>query len=218
MQRLVGNKNLWRATTHIAAWLLAGWLAWDAFTGNLTINPIQAATQRTGRYAIYFLTFSLACTPLNTFFGLRQAISVRRALGVYAALFAGAHFLLFAGLDFGFDFRLIGEEIAQKRYVLAGLLTGSILAALAFTSFRYWQKRLGKNWKRLHRLVYLAAPLAVLHFGWASKGDFLRLQGDILLPFVMGVIVVILLAARLPAARRIGGLIRQRAARKSSVS
>ena len=73
-----------RIAVHAAAWGLAGWLVFDALTGNLTVNPIQAATQRTGKTALIFLLLSLACTPLNSLFGWKQALKVRRTLGLYA--------------------------------------------------------------------------------------------------------------------------------------
>jgi sulfoxide reductase heme-binding subunit YedZ len=197
---------------HSAAWLLAAWLAWDYFSGNLTVNPIQAAEQRTGRYAIYFLVLSLACTPLNTVFGFRQAISARRALGLYAFLFAAVHFSIFIGVDYAFDFGLILLDVSSKRYILVGLLALLILTPLAATSFKWWMKRLGKNWKRLHRLIYLAGLAAVLHFAWVRKGDVFSLQGDIWLPAALGVMVVLLLALRIPLVRKAAVSFRSRLA------
>lgn len=187
---------------HLLAWGLAAWLAWDAWTGNLTVNPIQAATQRTGKYALVLLVLSLACTPLNTLFGLRQALTVRRALGLYAFMFAATHFAIFIWIDYGFEWEFIRAEIIDKRFILVGAAALTILTLLAATSFQWWMKRLGKRWKLLHRLVYLAAPLVVLHYAWARKGDLFRLQGDILQPLAFGVVVALLLLARLPALRK----------------
>ena len=187
---------------HLLAWGLAAWLAWDAWSGNLTVNPIQAATQRTGKYALVLLVLSLACTPLNTLFGFRQLIAVRRALGLYAFLFAAAHFAIFIWIDYGFDWEFIRLEIIDKRFILVGAAALTILTLLAATSFQWWMKRLGKRWKSLHRLVYLAAPLVVLHYAWARKGDLFRLQGDILQPLAFGLVVGLLLLARLPALRK----------------
>lgn len=188
--------------THIAAWIPLVWLLWDAFTNNLTINPIQAATQRTGKYALVMLVLSLACTPLNTVFGFRQALQVRRALGLYAFGYAAIHFSIFIGLDYGFNWALLLAEIVEKRYVLVGLGALLILLTLAITSFKWWMKRLGKNWKRLHRLVYLAGGLVILHYAWAAKGDILRLQGDIWQPLAFGAVVALLLVARIPGVRK----------------
>ena len=187
---------------HLLAWGLVAWLAWDAWTGNLTVNPIQAAEQRTGKYALVLLVLSLACTPLNTLFGLRQALTVRRSLGLYTFMFAAMHFVIFIGIDYGFDWEFLRLDIINKRYILVGATALIILTLLAATSFKWWMKRLGKRWKALHRLIYLAAPLVVLHYAWARKGDIFRLQGDILQPLAFGVVVALLLLARLPALRR----------------
>jgi sulfoxide reductase heme-binding subunit YedZ len=199
--------TLLQLLVHASAWLLVSWLLWDYLNGNLTVNPLQAATQRVGRYALYFLTASLACTPLNTLFGWRQVLKIRRALGLYAFLFAATHFSIFAGLDYGLDWSLLKEEFLFRRYIWVGLGAFTILIPLAFTSFRYWMKRLGKNWKRLHRLVYLAGILVIVHYSWAVKGDVLRLQGDIWKPLLFGILVALLLVLRLPPLRRsISGL------------
>jgi len=187
---------------HLLAWSLVAWLAWDAWSGNLTVNPIQAATQRTGKYALVLLVLSLACTPLNTLFGFRQALSARRALGLYAFMFAAMHFAIFIWIDYGFNWEFIRLEIIDKRFILVGASALTILTVLAATSFKWWMKRLGKRWKSLHRLVYLAAPLVVLHYAWASKGDLFRLQGNILQPLAFGLVVILLLLVRLPALRK----------------
>jgi len=193
---------------HSLAWGLAAWLAWDAWTGNLTVNPIQAVTQRTGRYALTLLVLSLACTPLNSLLGLRQALPARRTLGLYAFFFAAAHFTIFIWIDYGFNWAFIREEILDKSYILAGTAALAILTLLAATSFRWWQKKLGKRWKKLHRLVYLAAPLVVLHFAWARKGDLVSLRGDILQPLLFGLVIAVSLVLRIPAVRRWIGRVR----------
>lgn len=187
---------------HFTALLLAAWLVLDLAVGNLGVNPIQAAEQRTGRYAIYFLVSSLACTPLNTVFGFKQAVSGRRALGVYAFLFALLHFSIFVGIDYGFQLGLMLQDVGTKKYILAGAFTLTLLFPLAITSFQWWMKRLGKSWKRLHRLVYIASLGAILHFAWARKGDLFNLRGDILAPLATGLIVLILMVLRVPAIRR----------------
>ncbi len=193
---------------HLLAWGLAAWLAWDAWTGNLTVNPIQAATQRTGRYALTLLALSLACTPLNSLFGLRQALPARRTLGLYAFLFAAAHFTIFIWIDYDFNWEFMREEILDKNYILVGAAALTILTLLALTSFRWWQKKLGKRWKKLHRLVYLAAPLVVLHFAWARKGDLTSLRGDILQPLLFGLVIGVFLVLRIPAVKAWTGRVR----------
>lgn len=195
---------------HLGAWFLIAWLIFDYFTGNLTINPIQAATQRTGRIAIAFLVLSLAVTPLNTLFGFRRGITARRTLGLYAFMFVVIHFTLFVGVDYRFDIATLVDETLTKPFIIAGLSALLILIPLAFTSSRYWKKRLGKNWKRLHRLVYLAGVLAVVHYAWAVKGNIASLQGDIVKPLLYGLILAMLLLARLPMVRRSASNLRYR--------
>ena len=194
--------NPLRLGVHLAAAGLLAWLLVDYYTGGLGVNPIQAAIQRTGRYAISLLVLSLACTPLNNLFGWRQVLIVRRPLGLYAFLFAALHVSLLVGVDYRFDWAALSGDLLDKRYILVGLSALAILTLLAATSFKWWMKRLGKNWKRLHRLVYLAGVLAVTHYAWAVKGDVLRLQGDIRLPLAYGLVVALLLVLRLPPLRR----------------
>ncbi len=185
--------------THIAVWLPLGWFL-SQYASD--INPIQAFTQRTGKTALILLVLSLACTPVITLFGWRQVGKIRRALGLYALMYAGIHFFTFIGLDYGFDWSLLKGAIFEKTYIVVGLSALLILSALGVTSFRYWQKHLGKNWKRLHKLVYLASGLVILHYGWAKKGDLFRLQGDIIGPVLFGILVIFLLVMRIPAVRR----------------
>jgi sulfoxide reductase heme-binding subunit YedZ len=186
----------------LGAWIPGIYLTVAYLTNNLTINPIQELTQQTGYTALILLVLSLACTPANSLFGWRQALKLRRPLGLYAFLYALTHFLIFAGLDYGFDLTFLPDAILEKPFVLIGSAALLILAILAATSFQWWMKRLGKNWKRLHKLVYLAAPLVLVHFTWSQKGDLARLQGDILRPVVFSLIVCMLLALRIPAIRR----------------
>jgi sulfoxide reductase heme-binding subunit YedZ len=162
----------------------------------LTVNPIQDITFRTGKYALVLLVLSLACTPLNTVLGFKSVLRVRRTLGLYAFMYVGLHFLTFIGLDFGFDLELIREAIFEKRYALVGFSAFLILLPLAITSTKGWMKRLGKNWKRLHRGVYLAGLLAVVHFVWLVKSDIRE-------PLLYGAVVVILLILRISGVRRV---------------
>ena len=188
---------------HLGAWVPLGLLVINFFNNQLTANPIQAAEIRMGDTAITLLILSLACTPLNMLFHLPVLIKVRRPLGLYAYLYASIHLMIFLGLDYGFDTKLILQTITEKPFILAGLLSFLILSALAITSIRYWMVRLGKKWKYLHRLVYMVNLTVVLHFAWSGKGDFLRLQGDIQRPLLACVLVLLLLILRLPVLRKI---------------
>lgn len=192
-----------RLLMHAAALLPLVLLLLAALTGRLSVNPIQDATQRMGQAAILLLMASLACTPVFILTGWRPANAFRRPLGLYAAFYAAAHFILFAGVDYGFSLELLSREVAEKRYIIVGLAALLILLVLAVTSFRWWKARLGKRWKGLHRLAYLAALLAVFHYGWVAKGDFLAFSGSVLQPWIYGGIVLLLLLVRLPPIRRV---------------
>ena len=167
-----------------------------------TVNPIQAATLRTGKSALILLALSLACSPLSSIFGWKQLIKVRRPLGLYAALYGLVHFYIFIGVDYAFNLGFIWADASTKPYIWVGLAAGTILLALAVTSFRWWMRKLGKNWKRLHKLVYLAAPLIILHFAWVRKGNLATLSGDLIQPLLFGLGIALLLITRIPAVRK----------------
>lgn len=191
----VAGMEPYQILAHVAALTPLALLGWDIATDNLTVNPIQDITFRTGKWALILLVVALACTPINTLFGIRQALKLRRPLGLYGFLYVVLHFLTFTGLDYRFDMRFLPGAILEKRFVLAGLAALLLLIPLAVTSTKGWQKRLGKRWKSLHRLVYLAVPLAVVHYVWLVKADIRE-------PLTYGAIVALLLALRLPPVRR----------------
>jgi sulfoxide reductase heme-binding subunit YedZ len=203
---------------HFLAWLPLIVLAVAYFTGNLTINPVQAAQQRTGDIAIILLLLSLACTPLNTLFGLPGLLKLRRPLGLYAFFYAGVHLLVYAGWDYSFNFTQASATLTEKRYLLAGIAALFILSLLALTSHNFWKVKMGKRWKKLHRLVYLAAGLVVLHVAWAIKGDVTRLSGDIWKPLAAGSVLALFLLARIPPIRKFLSGIRHKYTRRSSAA
>jgi sulfoxide reductase heme-binding subunit YedZ len=180
---------------HVGALLPLVRLIWNFFHDQLTANPIQHITFQTGKTALVLLILALACTPLNTIFELKRVVGLRKTLGLYAFLYATLHFLTFVGLDYQFDPELLKEAIFKKRYALVGFAAFLALLPLAITSTKGWMKRLGKNWKRLHRLIYLAGLLAVIHFVWLVKSDVRE-------PLAYGVVVLLLLALRLKTIRR----------------
>jgi methionine sulfoxide reductase heme-binding subunit len=189
------RKNWLRILTHLGALTPLVWLLWDYWFNNLTVNPIQDITFRTGKPALILLVLSLACTPVNTLFGFKQVLPLRKPLGLYAFMYVCLHFLTFVGLDYGFAWSLLYEAIFEKRYALVGFAAFLILLPLAITSTQGWMRRLGKNWKRLHRWVYLVGILAVVHYVWLVKADIRE-------PLLYGAAVVLLLCLRLPAVRK----------------
>jgi sulfoxide reductase heme-binding subunit YedZ len=198
--------------THLYAWSALVALIFDLFTNHLTANPIQAMEQRTGRHALTLLVLALACTPLNTLFGWRELLKRRRAIGLYALMYATIHVLIFVNLDYGLAWSLIIQTVLQKSYIIFGLIVFLLLIPLGITSFDIWKVRLGKNWKRLHQIVYFAAPIAILHYALSKKGDIFHLTGDIGRPLVYGLAVLLLLLLRLPFIRRFFSSFRNRVA------
>jgi methionine sulfoxide reductase heme-binding subunit len=177
-------------------------LIFDSLTNNLTVNPIQYLTVRTGKFALVMLILSLACTPVNTLFGFRQALKVRRPLGLYAFFYATLHFLIFLVVDYSLNVTLIKEAIFEKRFALVGFAAFLILLPLAITSTKGWMKRLGKSWTRLHKFIYLAGILVIIHYVWLVKSD-------IRVPLLYGLVVGILLIARIKPVRKALSRIRQ---------
>jgi sulfoxide reductase heme-binding subunit YedZ len=192
-----------RIITHLGALAPLVLLIWDYYNHKLTANPIQALEQRTGRTAIALLTLSLLCSPLFTLIKFPPVIRQRRTLGLYTFFYAFLHFLIYVVLDFGLDFGIILQELTQRPYLIIGGLNLIILTALAVTSFKYWERKMKRNWTRLHRFAYLSGVLAVLHYAMALKGDILRLRGNIYIPVYYAIVLSVLLIMRIPAVRRI---------------
>lgn len=189
--------------THIAVFYPLARLAWDFWFGSpispLFINPFQEITFRTGKAALVLLMLSLAVTPVNTVFGLRQVIPLRKPLGLYAFMYGAIHFLIFI-VDNGIvgntlDLLAVYEATFEKRFALAGFAALMILLPLALTSTLWAQRQLKKNWKRLHRLVYLAGILVIIHYIWLVKSDIRE-------PLAYGAVLILLLTLRIPVVRR----------------
>jgi sulfoxide reductase heme-binding subunit YedZ len=201
-----GLRARWlQALVHVGALVPLAWIAWQLSQGAFLVDPVREITTLTGKTALILLVLSLACTPMATVFGLKQVLRLRRALGLHAFLYVSLHFLTFVGLDYGFDLALIGDAIFAQRYVLVGTAAGLVLLPLAITSTVGWQRRLHRNWKRLHRFVYLAGILAVVHFLWLVK--------DVREPLRYAAVLVVLLVLRIPQVRRAVSRLRHRIAR-----
>ena len=141
-----------------------------AFTGGLGADPIKEVTHRTGWAALLMLMLTLAVTPVRTLVKWNWLAPSRRTLGLCAYLYAVLHFLTYL-VDQGFSWGYIADDIVEHPYVTVGFTALVILTPLALTSTRAAIRRLGKRWQKLHRLVYVAAGLGVLHFLWLVKKD-----------------------------------------------
>jgi methionine sulfoxide reductase heme-binding subunit len=163
------QKIFWlRLVTLIGLCLPALELAWRWYNGDLEPRPVTLATHSTGDWAVIFLMLSLAMTPARALFDWMPLVQIRRRIGVAAALYAGAHFLIYV-LDQKWNLVVVATEIIKRFYLTIGFVTLLMLVVLAITSTDGWQKRLRRNWKRLHWLIYPAAFIAIVHFFIQSK-------------------------------------------------
>ena len=156
-------------------WVLGlGPLFWTGFrflTDDLGANPIEAVLHLAGRWTLVLLLAGLSITPVRRLTGWNQIIKVRRLVGLFAFFYASVHLLLYLGLDQGFAWSYIWEDVAERPFITSGVGAFLLLLPLALTSTKGWIRRLGKRWQRLHRLVYPAAVLGTLHFFWKVKAD-----------------------------------------------
>ena len=190
------SRNTLLAIVTVVSLLPLGWLVVDIALSRLGPNPIREIQIRTGTYTLVVLLASIACTPAYTLTGVRAVFGLRRSLGLYAFIYAALHFLNLVAVDYLLDLKSLWRDIAQKPYIVVGFGAFFILLTLAITSTSGWKARLGKNWKRLHRLVYAAGVLAVLHYLWQVKAT---VPG----PFIAGASLGLLLLLRVPAIERL---------------
>ena len=145
-------------------------LAWRAWNGDLTANPISFITNTLGDWTFRLLLASLALTPLRVATGMTWQIPLRRLLGLFAFFYAAMHFSVWIFLDHFFNWSQMGADIVKRPYITVGMTALTSLIPLALTSTTGMIRRLGaRNWKRLHRLVYFVAVCAALHFLWLAK-------------------------------------------------
>ena len=154
-----------------AALIPAAQLAYRAYTGDLTANPIQYITHKTGDAAVMLLVLSLTVTPLRRLTGWNELIRLRRMLGLFAFFYASLHLFTWAVIDQFFDVQTMAEDIVERPFITIGMATFLLLLPLAVTSTAAMIRRLGRRWQQLHRLVYVAATTAVIHFWWGVKAD-----------------------------------------------
>nr|WP_255656553.1 protein-methionine-sulfoxide reductase heme-binding subunit MsrQ [Lysobacter lactosilyticus] len=165
-----------KGIVHALALVPAAWIGWKirevAQTGSgLGADPVAEIEHFLGLWALRFLMIALAITPLRQLTGQSVLVRFRRMLGLYAFFYACLHFSAFLVLDLRGYWTQIFEEIVKRPYITVGFAAWLLLVPLAITSTKGWIKRLGRNWVRLHKLVYAVGVLAVLHFWWLVKSD-----------------------------------------------
>ena len=187
------KKGAWTRPALFAACLIPlAFLVGRGASGNFGANPIEEITHFTGDWALYLLLLTLAVTPLRRLFGWSRLVRHRRMIGLFAFFYGVLHFLTYFVLDQFFDWAEIGKDIFKRPYITVGFSAFVLLVPLAVTSTDRMIRRLGgKRWKALHRLVYVSATLAVLHFLWLVKADVRE-------PAICGGVLATLLCLRLP--------------------
>lgn len=181
---------LWVSALMPAAWIGAGF-----FLGWLGVNPIEKVTHVTGLTTLILLLITLGVTPTRRMTRWNTVIQLRRPLGLFAFFYASLHFSIWMALDLSFQLSWIWEDIVERPYITVGFMGFVLLIPLAITSTKGWIRRLSRRWTILHRLVYVAAALGVIHFYWQVKADTS-------LPLLLGAILVVLLATRIPVRLR----------------
>jgi sulfoxide reductase heme-binding subunit YedZ len=185
-----------KPTVFLLALLPLGRLIWLGSAGDLGANPIEFITRSMGTWTLVFLCLSLAMTPARVITGWTGFIHLRRMLGLFCFFYATVHFLIWLWLDHNFSLVAMWQDVLERPYIAFGFLAFVLLVPLALTSNRWAQRKLGRRWSHLHRLIYAIAVLAILHYWWhkAGKSDYETVS------IYLGVIVVLLLL-RLPFVR-----------------
>jgi sulfoxide reductase heme-binding subunit YedZ len=165
-------------------------LVYGAFVNTLGANPIEAVTHSTGWWTLFLLMATLAVTPLRRVTGMGWLLRLRGMLGLFVFFYACWHFTTFIWFDHWFDVTEIAKDIVKRPFVTVGFTAFVLLIPLAATSTDAMQRRLARNWRRLHRLVYAIAVLGVVHYWWLVKRDITE-------PLIFAVTLALLLGARL---------------------
>ena len=180
-----------RLVVFVASLLPLARLVWLGSHDGLTANPLEYVTRSTGTWALVFLCLTLAITPLRRLSGWPQWQKLRRMLGLYCFFYALLHFTIWFWIDRQLDLQLMWADVVRRPFIAAGFVAFALLLPLAATSPRAMMRYLGANWVRLHRLIYLIAIAAILHYWWhkAGKNDFATVR-------IYAAVVVALLGIR----------------------
>jgi sulfoxide reductase heme-binding subunit YedZ len=162
-------QRLAKVLLFVAALLPAAYLTYGLLYDGLGANPAEALQTQTGIWALRFLVLTLAVTPVRRLTKWNRIIQYRRMLGLFAFFYAFLHLLAYAILDRYFDFAGIWEDVAKRPFITAGMVAFLLMIPLAITSTKGWIRRLGRRWQLLHRLIYLSAIGAAIHYLWKVK-------------------------------------------------
>jgi sulfoxide reductase heme-binding subunit YedZ len=175
-------------------------LIWLGFTDNLGANPLEFITRSTGTWALVFLCLALAMTPLRLLTDLAVWIRYRRMLGLFSFFYAFLHFVIWLWLDQGFDLSEIVKDVVKRPFITMGFISFILLIPLVLTSTHWAQRKLGRRWAQLHRLIYLIACTVILHYWWHKAG-----KNDLDTVSIYALILFLLLCCRIPIIRQLLG-------------
>jgi sulfoxide reductase heme-binding subunit YedZ len=182
--------TLIRVVLFLLCLLPAAWLTWGMLQDRLGANPFEVLTRETGLWTLRLVLLTLLIRPLAEQIKQPWLVRLRRMLGLYSFFYACLHMLTYLWFDQFFDWGEIGRDIAKRPYITIGMLAFTLLIPLAVTSTRGMMRRLGRRWQKLHRLIYLIAPLGVVHF-------LLLVKADIREPLIYAALVAVLLGYRI---------------------
>lgn len=186
----VSTPSVIRAFVHLLALVPLMLLSWRIWHEGWPFDPVATFTAATGDAALNLLIASLAVTPLVRFGAPKFVLASRRPLGLYAFSYTIAHLVVYMWVDYGWDWQLMSQNLFTKRYLLVGLAAFIMMIPLALTSTKHLQRQLGVWWKRIHRINYVIAILAVIHFLWLVKSDVRE-------PLIYAIILIVLLGLRI---------------------
>jgi sulfoxide reductase heme-binding subunit YedZ len=185
--------RLTKTIVFLAALIPLARLVWKYFQGALGANPIEVITHTTGDWTLILILTTLSITPLRRITRQYWLIGLRRMIGLFAFFYGTLHFLTYIWLDKFFDVHDMLHDVAKRRFITVGFSAFVLMVPLAVTSTNGWIRRLGgKNWQRLHRLIYLTGILGVVHYAWLVKADLRK-------PIEYAIALSILLAYRVGA-------------------
>ena len=166
-------------------------LVWMGYAGELGANPIELITRSLGTWTLVFLLITLSITPLRQLSGWSWIIKLRRMAGLFAFFYALLHFITYIWLDQFFDMSSIFKDVIKRPFITIGFTAFILLIPLAITSTNAMMKKMGgKNWQLLHKLVYLIAIFAVIHYWWLVKKDITQ-------PLIYAGLLAVLLTYRI---------------------
>lgn len=207
--------RLTKIAVFLAALIPVAQLAWKGLHNDLGANPIEAITHATGDWTLILILATLAVTPLRKVTKQYWLIGLRRMIGLFAFFYGCLHFTTYIWLDKFFDWQEMLKDIAKRPFITIGFAGFAMLIPLALTSTQGWIRRLGKNWQRLHRLIYFTGIAGVIHYIWLVKAD---LRKPLQYAFVLGLLLLYRVVVAVVAHRKKADVSRAGAPRSAQVT